>query len=173
LGAVDEIGLPVERESLGGAAVFAGVGVTGLAGAGLGGAAFIKTWPQREQRVAVSGCSHWQFGHFMVVISYPAYEREFIMKNCHACQEPWEGSPGSQPGRNETCGKCGADLHCCLNCRLYDPSASNQCQSRTTERVGDKAKRNFCDEFEFAGEKRGGGGSASGDMEGKWKDLFK
>jgi hypothetical protein len=97
------------------------------------------------------------------------------MKQCHACGEAWEGSPGSQPGRNETCAKCGADLHCCLNCRLHDPSLHNECSSRTTETVKDKEKRNFCDEFEFAS-KAGGKNSGNGDkggLEEKWKDLFK
>lgn len=96
------------------------------------------------------------------------------MKTCHACGEPWEGRPGTQPGRNESCGKCGADLHCCLNCSLHDASASNQCRSRTTEPVKDKDKRNFCDEFEMAGKGPGGGGGGSkGSMEDKWKGLFK
>jgi len=95
------------------------------------------------------------------------------MKQCHACGAQWEGRPGSQPGRDETCGKCGADLHCCLNCSLYDPSAFHQCRSRTTEAVRDKDKRNFCDEFEFSGKGTGTGGPGSkGDMESKWKDLF-
>jgi hypothetical protein len=97
------------------------------------------------------------------------------MKKCHVCQTPWESSPGSQPGRNETCSQCGADLHCCLNCKLYDPSASNQCTSRTTELVKDKEKRNYCDEFEFV--QKGPGGGLSGkvapdDMENKWKNMF-
>ncbi len=90
---------------------------------------------------------------------------------CHACGTAWEGPPGSQPGRNETCGRCGADLHACLNCRLYDPSVNNQCRSRTTELVGIKDKRNFCDEFEMAG-KRGPAAPPKDDMEKKWKDLF-
>ena len=97
------------------------------------------------------------------------------MKKCHACGEVWEGSPGTQPGRNETCAKCGADLHCCFNCGLHDLSAHNQCSSRTTEYVKDKEKHNFCDEFEFtskAGSKNFGNGDKGG-MEEKWKDLFK
>lgn len=93
------------------------------------------------------------------------------MKKCHSCGEPWDGL--SRPGRNETCGKCGTDLHCCLNCGLYDLSASNQCRSRTTEAVRDKDKRNFCDEFEFSGEIRRGPASPKDDMSKKWDDLFK
>jgi len=96
------------------------------------------------------------------------------MKSCHACRAPWEGSPGSSPGKAETCPSCGADLHCCLNCRLYDPSASRECRSRTVERVKDKDRRNFCDEFVFSEKGPGspsGGGSPS-EMDKKWKDLF-
>jgi len=97
------------------------------------------------------------------------------MKTCHSCKAAWDGPPGTQPGRNETCGKCGTDLHVCLNCLLYDPSAHNACRSRTTEPVKDKDKRNFCDEFEFSmkGPGGGNGGPSKGDMESKWKDLFK
>lgn len=96
------------------------------------------------------------------------------MKKCHACGEPWEGSPGSQPGKGEVCPKCGADLYCCLNCQLYDPSASHECASRTTEPVANKEKRNFCEEFIFSPKNAGGKGKSSGgDMESKWKDLFK
>ncbi len=93
------------------------------------------------------------------------------MKKCHACGEMWESSPGTQPGRNEICAKCGADLHCCLNCGLHDVSLHNQCSSHSTEYVKDKEKRNFCDEFEFSS--KGGGNNPGGGMEEKWKDLFK
>ena len=93
------------------------------------------------------------------------------MKSCHHCGEAWEGTPGSQPGRDELCPKCGADVHCCSNCRLYDPSASRQCLSRTTDGVSDKAKRNFCDEFEFVNT-RGSAPPAKDDLDKKWKDLF-
>ncbi|HEY5039416.1 MAG TPA: hypothetical protein VIJ93_10120 [bacterium] len=98
------------------------------------------------------------------------------MKKCHACEALWEGSPGSQPGKGEVCPKCGADLHCCLNCKLYDPFASNQCTSRTTEPVKHKDKRNFCDEFEFKQGGKGGdpgGAKSKDDLNKKWDDLFK
>lgn len=94
------------------------------------------------------------------------------MKTCYHCGTLWDGPPGTQPGRGETCSKCGADLHCCLNCKLYDPSASHECRSRTTDRVKDKDKRNFCDEFEFSGGKPAPGKSGD-DMDQKWNDLFK
>lgn len=96
-------------------------------------------------------------------------------KACHACGTAWDGSPGAQPGRGETCAKCGADLHCCLNCKLYDSSYNHECRSSTTEYVKDKEKLNFCDEFEFKpkGQAGGGGQSSKGDMDQKWNDLFK
>ena len=94
-----------------------------------------------------------------------------MSKVCHACGTVWDGSPGSQPGREETCVKCGADLHCCMNCSLYDPAAPHQCTSRTTENVKDKEKRNFCEEFMF-GSKSGGSAPPKDDMGKKWKDVF-
>ncbi|HVM33492.1 MAG TPA: hypothetical protein VMU88_10185 [bacterium] len=97
------------------------------------------------------------------------------MKTCHACKTPWDGAPGSQPGRNETCSGCGADLHVCLNCRFYDPASANECRSSTAERVRDKDKRNFCDEFELKAQGSDGRGlKDSGDERKKqWDDLFK
>jgi hypothetical protein len=98
------------------------------------------------------------------------------MKKCHACREGWEGSPGTQPGHQETCTHCGADLHVCLNCRLYDPAASHQCQSPTIEPVRDKARGNYCDEFEFSPKGTAGpeGDRGSQDeMKRKWDDFFK
>lgn len=70
------------------------------------------------------------------------------MKLCHRCGAEWV-SERRLPGRTETCAECGYDLHCCLNCKLYDPAAPQQCKSPTVELVADKEKANFCDEFEF------------------------
>ena len=98
------------------------------------------------------------------------------MKACHACGEEWDGSPGSQPGLNETCPKCDADLHTCLNCRHHDVNVNNECKSRTAEPVKDKDRHNHCDEFQFAEAGAGIPGpsvaSSKNDMEDKWKSLF-
>jgi hypothetical protein len=95
------------------------------------------------------------------------------MKACHACGQAWEGSPGSQPGRDETCVKCGADMHVCLNCRLYDPSAHRECTSVSTEPPKNKEKRNFCEEFMMAGGAKGSSSPAGApDQKKKWDDLF-
>lgn len=71
------------------------------------------------------------------------------MKRCHQCGKEWV-SEKKQPGVKEFCDACAAYLHCCLNCRFYDPHAHNGCSIPTTDWVGDKAGPNFCDEFEFA-----------------------
>lgn len=69
------------------------------------------------------------------------------MKYCHHCNAVWEGV--TQPGIRETCTRCGADLHVCLNCRLYDPAKPQHCQVET-DPVQDTERANFCDEFLFA-----------------------
>jgi hypothetical protein len=72
------------------------------------------------------------------------------MPACHRCGTEWVPGDKRSPGFKETCTACDHYLHCCKNCRLYDPKMNNQCQSGTTERVVDKESMNFCDEFEFA-----------------------
>lgn len=78
---------------------------------------------------------------------------------CHKCGKAWEGV-----GRVEfraLCA-CGAYLHCCLNCRHYDPGAYHECRaSATTEFVSDKEKGNLCEEFDFARGNTGGKGPKS------------
>ncbi len=50
-------------------------------------------------------------------------------------------------GTRETCPECDADLHCCRNCRFYDPGKHNQCAETQAEWVGDKEASNYCDYF--------------------------
>ncbi len=70
------------------------------------------------------------------------------MKLCHRCKREWI-SEKKQPAVKEFCEGCNAYLHCCLNCRFYDPHAHNKCKIPTTDWVGDREGCNFCDEFEF------------------------
>ncbi len=49
--------------------------------------------------------------------------------------------------RGGTCPQCGSDLHCCLNCRFYDPAKHNQCAEPQAEWVRDKESANSCDYF--------------------------
>ncbi len=94
------------------------------------------------------------------------------MKLCHRCGEAWI-SEQRFPGRTETCARCGYDLHCCLNCKLYVPGKPNDCMSPTVEGVLDKEKANFCDEFDFA-EDRKPENHADARQESKdaWDNLF-
>jgi hypothetical protein len=60
-------------------------------------------------------------------------------------------------GRRAMCLDCGSDLHCCRNCRFYDPPAHNQCREPQAERQMDKERGNFCEWFSL------GAGGARGD----------
>ena len=50
-------------------------------------------------------------------------------------------------GTRDTCPQCDADLHCCRNCRFYDPGKHNQCAEPQAEWVRDKEASNYCDYF--------------------------
>ena len=49
--------------------------------------------------------------------------------------------------RNDTCSNCNRDLHCCKQCKFYDPHAYNECHEVSAERVFDKERANFCEFF--------------------------
>ncbi len=90
---------------------------------------------------------------------------------CYACSAVSEFD-GVVPRRAE-CATCGAFLHCCRNCKFYDPSAYNECRESSAERVVDKEAANFCDFFApaagEAGDRASTGSAARGDLE----KLFK
>lgn len=73
---------------------------------------------------------------------------DVMTRHCHQCG--WEWPRHDQPGRSESCERCGADLHVCLNCVSYDPRAAWQCRDRRAEPVAEKHVANFCEYFEFA-----------------------
>ena len=47
----------------------------------------------------------------------------------------------------EECEKCLGDLHCCRNCRFYDPGSYNECKESSSDVVRDKERANHCDYF--------------------------
>jgi predicted RNA-binding Zn-ribbon protein involved in translation (DUF1610 family) len=65
---------------------------------------------------------------------------------------------------DSTCGSCGADLHCCSNCRHFDPGTRFECRQPIPERISSKTRRNRCELFapretqEFDRGRSGGGG---------------
>jgi hypothetical protein len=70
------------------------------------------------------------------------------MKHCHACGAEVEIL--DRVGRRDACERCGADLHCCKNCRHHDPFAQNQCREPAADVViRDREAGNFCDHFAF------------------------
>lgn len=48
---------------------------------------------------------------------------------------------------DETCGKCGADLHSCGNCRFFDTTTMWECRENITVRVANKHAKNVCTLF--------------------------
>ena len=67
-------------------------------------------------------------------------------------------------GRSDRCKGCGADLHACKLCALYDPRAYQQCREPTVEEVRDKERANFCDHYKpVAGAFKGGAALGAAD----------
>ena len=94
--------------------------------------------------------------------------------SCWKCGEAIELAVGSRVGTRDTCSHCDADLHCCRNCRLYDPGKHNQCAETQAEWVGDKEAANYCDYFSphpgLGARKRS---STPQDAKKKFDSLFK
>lgn len=51
----------------------------------------------------------------------------------------------------EICPHCHSYLHCCKNCRNYQPGLSNDCKIPGTEPISDREARNTCEEFQLLG----------------------
>ncbi len=64
---------------------------------------------------------------------------------CHACGR--EVRLLGRVGRLDRCNECGADLHCCRNCRFFDAGARFECREPIAEPVRDKAAANHCEHF--------------------------
>jgi len=70
-----------------------------------------------------------------------------VVFRCHSCGGAIELIAGESVSRRAECGKCTADVHCCLNCKYFDTSRSNQCAESQADWVSDKQTANFCDWF--------------------------
>lgn len=82
-----------------------------------------------------------------------------MTRHCHKCG--WEWTLSGQPGRSESCHKCGSDLRVCLNCVSYEARSAHQCRDRRAEPVFDKHLANYCEWFEMI--RRPWTGQKSGD----------
>ena len=67
--------------------------------------------------------------------------------SCSKCGKVIDYSAAAPVGKRDVCPKCDADLHCCKNCRHYDPAKHNQCAEPQAEWVRDKDAANHCDYF--------------------------
>jgi hypothetical protein len=90
---------------------------------------------------------------------------------CHDCGASLQ--PSGKIGRQEMCPKCGAALHCCLNCRFYAESAFHQCREEQAEFVNDKTGANFCDYFQVSESIPAKTDSRREEAKKKLDDLFK
>lgn len=81
------------------------------------------------------------------------------MRHCFRCGA--EVAAERRVLREDECGRCSQDLHCCRNCRFYDPGVSNQCSEPQAEWVADKERGNFCEFFVFADRAAAGGRAAA------------
>ena len=52
-------------------------------------------------------------------------------------------------GRRDMCPNCYAYLHCCFNCKFWNPDVHNQCTENQGEFIRDRAEGNFCLYFTF------------------------
>ncbi len=90
------------------------------------------------------------------------------MKRCHKCGAAIDLEKVS---RRDECHACGADLHVCLNCSLYDQGRANQCFEPQVEPVKEKDRSNYCDYFQFKEEGKKKSGKEEADR--LWKELFR
>ena len=65
---------------------------------------------------------------------------------CHSCGR--ENKIIGKAVRGDECAHCKAEMHCCKNCRFFDPAKNNQCSETQAEYVRDKVRDNFCEFFE-------------------------
>ncbi len=66
---------------------------------------------------------------------------------CNRCGQQRLGL--DEPTQDETCMKCGADLHTCGNCRFFDTTTTWECRESENipARVSNKQGRNACTIF--------------------------
>ena len=73
----------------------------------------------------------------------------------------------------DVCPQCDSDLHCCRNCRHFDPTSHNECREAMAEWVRFKEKSNYCDYFAPAGAAPGAASSSGGAARSAFDQLFK
>lgn len=95
--------------------------------------------------------------------------------SCFHCGRSIQVLVGQKVLKRETCPECDADLHCCNNCRFFDPSVHNECRETQAEWVRSKDKSNYCDYFEASARKdlTRKSNVPADDVRKNWDSLFK
>lgn len=68
-----------------------------------------------------------------------------MVVTCHSCGVGNE-LPGP-PGRRDVCSGCGAELRCCLQCKLYQGEVLPPCKEPLADVPRDRDRANFCEYF--------------------------
>ncbi|MBE9594578.1 MAG: hypothetical protein IMF19_13990 [Proteobacteria bacterium] len=92
------------------------------------------------------------------------------MITCAFCNQEIEFE--GRVSRSDTCPKCGRELHCCLQCKFYDPGSYNECKEVLAERMVDKERANICEYFVLKGAKESESGRKAIAKQAL-EDLFK
>lgn len=73
--------------------------------------------------------------------------QEPVKYRCFKCGDPLHFDV--KIGRRDMCPNCYAYLHCCRNCKFWDPSVHNECNENRAEFIRDREEGNFCLYFTF------------------------
>jgi hypothetical protein len=94
---------------------------------------------------------------------------------CHSCgnEQIFEVKVGVKVGRRDSCPHCGADLHCCKNCRHHDPNVHNQCKLPEAPFIRERTEANFCPQFDFKDSEAFHVDNSATDARAKLDALFK
>lgn len=90
--------------------------------------------------------------------------------NCWKCAAALSHDKTGRISFRAYCEVCLADLHCCKNCKFYQPGRANDCQIPGTDFVADREKNNFCEDFAILGKQAA---SKAPDAKSRFNDLFK
>ncbi len=96
------------------------------------------------------------------------------MPSCWSCRGELAYRPFATVPRESECPACSRDLHCCRNCRHYDPGVNNKCREPNAEWTPERERANFCDFFQIADSPRGAAATDRAiDARKKLDDLFR
>ncbi|HSX03582.1 MAG TPA: hypothetical protein VLG76_02510 [Rhabdochlamydiaceae bacterium] len=90
--------------------------------------------------------------------------------NCWSCGTELPDPTWGKLSFRATCDRCNAALHCCKNCKYYQPGSPNDCRVPGTDWVRDRSATNLCEEFGLMDKVSS---SKSNNSKQRFDDLFK